>query len=65
MQWLKYFPIEYYNVIEAIAMKKIVSIGHFPQSYFLESQQFFLFVRLNQEQLYVLIALKIRKKGLS
>ena len=51
------------SVMAAIAVrKKVVSIGHFPPSFCLQSLQIFLFVRLNQEQLYVLIALKIREK---
>ena len=50
-------------VMAAIAMrKKVVSIGHFPLSFCLQSLQIFLFVRINPEQLYVLIALKIREK---
>ena len=47
----------------ALAVReKVVSIGHFPSSFYLQSLQFFLFVRSNQEQLYVLIELKIREK---
>ena len=42
--------------------KKVVSIGHFSPSFYLQSLQFFLFIRLNQELLYESIALKIRKK---
>ena len=50
-------------VMAAVAMrKKVVSIGHFSPSFYLQSLQLFLFVRSNQEQLYVLIALKIREK---
>ena len=41
--------------------KKVVSIGHFSPSFYLQSLQFFLFIRLNQELLYESIALKIRK----
>ena len=44
------------------ARKKVVSIGHFSPSFYLQSLQFFLFIRLNQELLYESIALKIRKK---
>ena len=47
----------------AIAVrKKVVSIGHSPPSFCFQSLQSFLFVKLNQEQLYVLNALKIREK---
>ena len=50
-------------IMAAIAeRKKVVSIGHSPPSFCLQSLQIFLFVRLNQEQLYVLKALKIRAK---
>jgi len=50
-------------VMAAVAVrKKVVSIGHFSPSFYLQSLQLFLFVRSNQEQLYVLIALKIREK---
>ena len=42
--------------------KKVVSIGHFSPSFCFQSLKPFLFVRSNQEQLYVLIALKIREK---
>ena len=46
----------------AIAVrKKVISIGHFSPCFRLQSQQTFLFVRLNQEQLYVLNVLKIRE----
>ena len=50
-------------VMAAIAVrKKVISIGHFSPWFRLQSLQSFLFVKLNQEQLYVLIALKIREK---
>ena len=50
-------------VMAAVAVrKKVVNIGHFSLSFYIQSLQFFLFVRSNQEQLYVLIALKIREK---
>ena len=50
-------------VMAAVALrKKVVSIGHFSTSFCLQSLQFFFSIRSNQEQLYVLIALKIRKK---
>ena len=50
-------------VMAAIAVrKKVVSIGHSPPSFCFQSLQSFLFVKLNQEQLYVLNALKIREK---
>ena len=50
-------------VMAAVAVrKKVVSIGHFSPSFYLQSLQFFLFIRLNQELLYESIALKIRKK---
>ena len=50
-------------VMAAIAMrKKVVSIGHFSPSFCLQLLQIFSFVRLNQEPLYVLIALKIKEK---
>ena len=50
-------------VMAAIAVrKKVISIGHFSPCFRLQSLQIFLFVRLNQEQLYVLNALKIREK---
>ena len=42
--------------------KKVVSIGHLSPSFCLPLQSF-LFVRSNQEQLYVLIALKNRTKS--
>ena len=49
-------------VMAAVAVrKKVVSIGHFSPSFYFQSLQFFLFARSNQEQLYVLIALKIRE----
>ena len=49
-------------VMAAVAVrKKVVSIGHFSPSFYLQSLQFFLFIRLNQELLYESIALKIRK----
>ena len=41
--------------------KKVVNIGHFSPSFYLQSLQFFLFIRVNQELLYESIALKIRK----
>ena len=51
------------NAMAAIAMrKKVVSIGHFSPCFRLQSLQTFLFVRLNQEQLLVLNALKTREK---
>ena len=47
----------------AIAVrKKVISIGHFFPCFRFQSLQIFLFVRSNQEQLYVLNALKIRGK---
>ena len=50
-------------VVAAVAVrKKVLSIGHFSPSFCLQSLQSFLFVRSNQEQFYVLIALKIREK---
>ena len=50
-------------VMAAVAVrKKVVSIGHFSTSFCLQSLQIFLFVRSNQEQLCVLIELKIREK---
>ena len=49
-------------VMAAVAVrKKVVSIGHFLPSFCLQSLQF-LFVKSNQKQLYVLIALKIIEK---
>ena len=42
--------------------KKVVIIGHFSPSFCLQSLQIFLFVRSNQEQLYVLNKLKIRER---
>ena len=49
-------------VMAAVAVrKKVVSIGHFSPCFYLQSLNFF-FVRSNQKQLYVLIALKIREK---
>ena len=51
-------------VMAAVAVrKKVVSIGHFSPSFYLQSLQFFLFIRLKQELLYESIALKIRKKN--
>ena len=41
-------------------MRNVVSVGHWSPSFYLLSLQFFLVVRSNQEQLYVLIALKNR-----
>ena len=50
-------------VMAAIAVrKKAISIGHFSLCFRFQSLQFFFFVRLNQEQLYVLNAPKIREK---
>ena len=50
-------------VIAAVAVrKKVVSIGHFSPNFCFQSLQIFLFVRSNQGQLYVLMALKIREK---
>ena len=50
-------------VMAAVAVrKKVVSIDHFSPSFYLQSLQIFFSIRLNQEQLYVLIALKIRGK---
>ena len=49
-------------VMAAVAVrKKVVSIGHFLPSFFLQSLQLFLFVRSNQKQLYVLINWKSEK----
>ena len=51
-------------VIAAIAVrKKFVSTGYFSLSFYLQSLQLLLFVRLYQKLLYELIALKIRKKS--
>ena len=53
----------YLPVMAAVAVrKKVVSIGHFSPCFCLQSLIFFSFVRSNQKQLYVLIALKIREK---
>ena len=41
--------------------KKVVRVGHFSPCFYLQSLKFF-FIRSNQKQLYVLIALKIREK---
>ena len=50
-------------VMAAVAMrKKVVSIGHFSPSLCLWSLKLFLFIRSNQEQLCILIALKIREE---
>ena len=50
-------------VMAAIAVrKKVESIGQFSLSFCLQSLKIVLFVRSNQEQLYVLIVLKIREK---
>ena len=50
-------------VMAAVAMrKKVVSIGHFSPCFCFQSPKSFFFVRSNQKQLYVLIALKIREK---
>ena len=58
MQKLKELP-----VMAAIAVrKKVISIGHFSACFRLQSLKFILFFRLNQEQLYVLNALKIREE---
>ena len=47
----------------AIAVRqKVVSFSSFPPSFRLQSLQLFLFVRINQEQLYVSIALIIKEK---
>ena len=44
----------------AVAMrKKVVSIGHFSPHFYLQSLQFFSFVRSNLKQFYELCALKI------
>ena len=46
----------------AVAVKKkVVSVVYF-SNFRLQSLQLFLFVKSNQKQLYVLIALKIREK---
>ena len=46
-------------IIAAVAVRKeVASIGHFPTSFCLQSLQFILFVRSNQEKLH----LKIREK---
>ena len=43
------------TVMAAIAVrKKVINIGHFSPCFRLQSLQIFLFVRLNQKQLYVL-----------
>ena len=42
--------------------KKVVSIVYFSLSFYLQALQIFSFVRSNQQQLYVLIALKISEK---
>ena len=53
-------------VMAAVAVrKKVVSIGHFSPSFYLQTLHFFLFVVSNQEQLYVLIAEKIRMSQMS
>ena len=50
-------------VMAAVAVrKKVVSIAPFSTSFGPQSLQIFLLVRSNQEQLYVLIALKITEK---
>ena len=45
--------------------KKVGSIGHFSPCFCLQSLQIVLLVKSNQEQFYVLIALKIREKHYS
>ena len=48
-------------VMAAIAeRKKVISIGHFLPCFRLQSMQSFLFLRINQKQLYELNALKIK-----
>ena len=48
-------------VMAAVAVrKKVVSISHFSQRFYLQTLHFFNL--LYQEQLYVLIALKIKEK---
>ena len=57
------FEMKYLPVMAAIAVrKKVISIGHFSACFRLQSLKFILFFRLNQEQLYVLNALKIREE---
>ena len=60
----RYFSyLEIIPVMAAVAVrKKVISIGHFSPSFYLQSLQFFILIRLNQELLYESIALKIRKK---
>ena len=46
-------------VMAAVAVReKVVSIGHFSPNFCFQSLQIFLFVKSNQEQLYVLPELK-------
>ena len=53
----------YFPILAAVALrKKVVSIGQFSPNFCFQSLQIFLFVRSNQEQFYVLSALKIREK---
>ena len=50
-------------VMAAIAVrKKVISMGHFSPCFRLQLMQIILFVRLNQVQLSILNALKIREK---
>ena len=50
-------------VMAAVAVrKKVVSIDHFSPGFCFQLLQIFLFVRSNQGQLYVLMALKIKEK---
>ena len=50
----------YVPVMAAVAVrKKVVSSGHFSPCLYLQSLKSFFFIRSNQKQLYVLIALKI------
>ena len=56
------YPFIAFNHENAFNHQKVVSIGHFPPSFLLQSLQIFSFVSLNQEPLYVLIALKIKEK---
>ena len=51
------------SVMAAIAVRKnVISIGHFSPWFHLQSLQIFSFVKINQEQLYVLNALKNQRK---
>ena len=63
-EWARYHKMLPVMAADA-ERKKGVSISHFSPSFCLQSLQIFLLVRSNQEQLYVLIALKIREKKLS